>query len=885
MAVRVYQGYKRYTEVELKQLLESNENTNTLTDAEKDFLTDLIAQGGAGVTSFNGREGVVVPQAGDYTKAQVGLGNVDNTSDLNKPISTATQTALDTKASSTDLSTTIGNLNKSSVGLENVDNTSDIEKPISTAAQTALDGKASPSDITTAISALTKASVGLANVDNTSDAAKPVSNATQIALNEKIGFSDKATFAEAQAGTANKFIDAAVSKQLLDTLEVSLEAEALGNFLGSFTLIANMPTTGIANGDYAYLKVVDGANAIGYYQWNGTVYGSIQEINPLNVGLLDSLGEMFLEDVAFNTPYFEIDANGVVLSTTSATGEESNDVTRELDALELRVNTLEGVTPDAPFSLFKNNTGLNGLISYGQSTAVGFKSYANGTDSPITVDPLPFSYMPDKGVYQPDSHRYDISFGGDGVPPETYNTLVRLKETKDAGIDTQFTGSDPISNFYSQTMCTPFADKRAQLTGTLYSPVAVTRRVEDDDTILSFQLTSGASVDYGIHYPVDRWVSIEGSNIPEVNGNWKTSSDGNAFTFKITVPNTVMEAPTLPLKVYVYNNFERWLPIIAGEGGQRLSEFAEGKVYWRRAVGQASEMKRLANSFGYDYSVKIISFRQGESNMTFPTPQTTEAYKTEFINAMDSLKAKIREVTGQDFDPIVLCYQTGAHWWYHPDNTPNGNNPNGFINIAQAHYELCKEGHAVFTAPDYLCESIDGIHQDAESSIILAKYEARAVEDIEEFGERRWLYHTAVTQGDGFVDVDLNVSFGDAVADAELMPLLPYWGFDAWASNNTALIDIFTGIEMIDGNKVRISLSRPFAEDEWLSYGRRGPSTPRTKGYDISTDEFGGYGNIHDQSSLDTHLYQNAITATAGGRVARTQTTLRNYLPMFQHQF
>ena len=32
------------------------------------------------------------------TKTQVGLGNVDNTSDLNKPISTATQTALNGKA-------------------------------------------------------------------------------------------------------------------------------------------------------------------------------------------------------------------------------------------------------------------------------------------------------------------------------------------------------------------------------------------------------------------------------------------------------------------------------------------------------------------------------------------------------------------------------------------------------------------------------------------------------------------------------------------------------------------------------------------------------------------------------------------------------------------
>lgn len=52
---------------------------------------------GGGVVSFNGRAGSVVPQAGDYDKGMVGLGNVDNTSDLAKPISEATQTALNAK--------------------------------------------------------------------------------------------------------------------------------------------------------------------------------------------------------------------------------------------------------------------------------------------------------------------------------------------------------------------------------------------------------------------------------------------------------------------------------------------------------------------------------------------------------------------------------------------------------------------------------------------------------------------------------------------------------------------------------------------------------------------------------------------------------------------
>lgn len=51
-----------------------------------------------GVSSFNGRTGGVLPTTGDYTKSDVGLANVDNTADLDKPISDSTQTALDLKA-------------------------------------------------------------------------------------------------------------------------------------------------------------------------------------------------------------------------------------------------------------------------------------------------------------------------------------------------------------------------------------------------------------------------------------------------------------------------------------------------------------------------------------------------------------------------------------------------------------------------------------------------------------------------------------------------------------------------------------------------------------------------------------------------------------------
>lgn len=69
---------------------------------------------------------------------------VNNTTDANKPISTATQTALDLKSpiASPTFTGTVSGITSTMVGLGNVNNTADASKPISGAAQTALDLKA-----------------------------------------------------------------------------------------------------------------------------------------------------------------------------------------------------------------------------------------------------------------------------------------------------------------------------------------------------------------------------------------------------------------------------------------------------------------------------------------------------------------------------------------------------------------------------------------------------------------------------------------------------------------------------------------------------------------------------------------------------------------------
>lgn len=183
--------------------------------------------GSDSVISVNGNNGVVVLDADD-----IGLGNVDNTSDVNKPISNATSSALSGKASTShnhnasDINagtlnasrlptaidaTKIANGSVSNTEFQYLDGvTSAIQTQIdgkvatdgakvltdvnfTSAKDTKLSGIATGAQVNTVTSVasktgavtLAKADVGLGNVDNTSDANKPVSTAQQTALNLK----------------------------------------------------------------------------------------------------------------------------------------------------------------------------------------------------------------------------------------------------------------------------------------------------------------------------------------------------------------------------------------------------------------------------------------------------------------------------------------------------------------------------------------------------------------------------------------------------------------------------------------------------------------------------------------------------------------------------
>lgn len=77
-----------------------------LTAADAAAVRGAVGAGTSSVTVGGAASGAAAPATHTHTPAQVGLGNVNNTSDADKPVSSATAAELDTKAPTTHTHTT-----------------------------------------------------------------------------------------------------------------------------------------------------------------------------------------------------------------------------------------------------------------------------------------------------------------------------------------------------------------------------------------------------------------------------------------------------------------------------------------------------------------------------------------------------------------------------------------------------------------------------------------------------------------------------------------------------------------------------------------------------------------------------------------------------------
>jgi hypothetical protein len=172
-------------------------------------------------------------------------------------------------------------ISKADVGLGNVDNTSDAQKNVAPAT---LSNKTLQSPVINSPTGLHPADVGLGNVDNTSDANKPVSTAQATAL---AGKEDKVSKGQ-PSGYAS--LDSTAKVPLIQLPESILGANVYQGTWNAATNTPTIPAAALANKGYYYVVNVagttniDGTNSWAPGDWiisNGTIWQKVANIDSV----------------------------------------------------------------------------------------------------------------------------------------------------------------------------------------------------------------------------------------------------------------------------------------------------------------------------------------------------------------------------------------------------------------------------------------------------------------------------------------------------------------------------------------------------------------------------------------------------------------------------
>ena len=267
----------------------STTELNYVTGVTSAIQTQLTANAGA-VSTHAAR----TDNPHSVTKTQVGLGNVDNTSDATKntAVATLSNKTLTSPKVNEDvvLSATATELNKLDGATASTTELNYVTG-VTSAIQTQLTANAGAVSTHTARTdnphSVTKTQVGLSNVDNTSDASKPVSTATQTALNLKANIASPALTGTPTAPTqATSDNSTKIATTAYVTSKVSA-ASAITKYSSGTGPAATFPSLSVGQSVKVNIRYSTGINGCVIRLNNSTsspYYADVANYYPLGTG-------------------------------------------------------------------------------------------------------------------------------------------------------------------------------------------------------------------------------------------------------------------------------------------------------------------------------------------------------------------------------------------------------------------------------------------------------------------------------------------------------------------------------------------------------------------------------------------------------------------------
>ena len=371
------------------------------TTLEKTKLSGIAS--GAQVNTVNsvaGKTGAVTLVKGD-----VGLGSVDNTTDLLKPVSTAAQTALNLKANlaSPTFTGTVAGITKTMVGLGLVDNTADTSKAVASAGKlTAIKTFTLTGDVTGTVTSDLAAGVSIATVVGNDSHLHAFANLTSKPTTVSgYGITDAYTKVETAAVVAAVINDDAVattttySSSKTQTL-YDLQTEAIANLATAQCRITQSSTPALA--------LTTTHNVLPFAIHVDSTDTNIMTVNDAanTITFLKNASFNFLSHVLFSsttsfsrTVTFELinTSNGAVLVSESALIDIASGTTEGI-ALNTLITVGRNGIPSAPLTVriqaYSTNTG---------HTVQSFNSIlASSSSYDVSTEASGINFVPTGGI-------------------------------------------------------------------------------------------------------------------------------------------------------------------------------------------------------------------------------------------------------------------------------------------------------------------------------------------------------------------------------------------------------------------------------------------------------------------------------------------------------